>query len=218
MIIKEGATVLASGGEEIGSVDLVVLDPDTNDITHVVVKKGMFFTEQKVIPISNVGTATEDKLTLWASVDEWDNLQDFEESQYIAAEVTRPQTPGARPEPRPVFPKPTIAVTQSVSARGVQAMPRYVQRVVQNIPEGTVALDAGAKVIAKDGEYVGDIERISVDSKTEQATHLLLSAGIFTKQKREIPVTWVNTVVDNEVRLSVHSDQVEQLPEYKPQN
>jgi hypothetical protein len=40
----------------------------------------------------------------------------------------------------------------------------YVVKTERQIPEGTVALEEGAKVIGSDGEHVGKIERIFTDS------------------------------------------------------
>jgi hypothetical protein len=44
------AKVRARDGEEIGSVDRAVVDPRTNEITHIVVKTGAIFGRDIMVP------------------------------------------------------------------------------------------------------------------------------------------------------------------------
>ena len=37
-------------GDKVGSIDRLVIDPRTNEVTHIVVRKGFLFTKDKVIP------------------------------------------------------------------------------------------------------------------------------------------------------------------------
>ena len=39
--IKEGISVLTPGGEEVGRINRFILDPATNEVTHVVIHEGM---------------------------------------------------------------------------------------------------------------------------------------------------------------------------------
>ena len=97
MQFKEGAQVFTSDGEEAGKVDRVVLDPITNEITHLVVRKGFLFTEDKVVPIDLVQSATEERVEL-KGVEDLDALPQFEETYYVRAEETEPgraRAPGA---------------------------------------------------------------------------------------------------------------------------
>jgi hypothetical protein len=97
-------------------------------------------------------------------------------------------------------------------------MPRYVAKTEKNIPEGTVALEEGAKVIGSDGKEVGDIERILTDPLEDRATHLLIAEGLLLKDEKLIPTQWMTQVSEHEVHLSVGSAFVESLPEYQPQS
>jgi hypothetical protein len=93
----------------------------------------------------------------------------------------------------------------------------YVVKTERQIPEGTVALEEGAKVIGSDGEHVGNIERIFTDSQENRATHLLIEEGFILKEKKLVPTNWINLVFEDEVHLSVGSEHVDSLPEYQPQ-
>jgi uncharacterized protein YrrD len=59
-LIKD-AEVLSLAGEKIETLDRVVLDPETKEVSHIVVKKGMLFSTSKVIPISYVNLDGENR-------------------------------------------------------------------------------------------------------------------------------------------------------------
>ena len=83
-----------------------------------------------------------------------------------------------------------------------------------NIPEGTIALEEGAKVISTEGEKVGEIERVYVDEEEQRVTHLLISQGLVSKSRKLIPSMWVQSVSEDVVRLSVGEQFIETLPQY----
>jgi hypothetical protein len=84
-------------------------------------------------------------------------------------------------------------------------------QIVQNIPEGTVAVKEGAKVITAEGRHVGNVERVLADPSADQITHLLITNGLLTREVRLIPRTWVETWGEDTVRLRVKRDSVQKL-------
>ena len=92
--------------------------------------------------------------------------------------------------------------------------PAYVRRTEVNIPEGTVPLEEGAKVVSSDGDRVGKVERVYAEEEEQRVTHLLISQGLFSKERKLIPSMWVKHVLGDEVRLSISRNFVEQLPEH----
>ncbi|MGC9335229.1 MAG: PRC-barrel domain-containing protein, partial [Anaerolineae bacterium] len=93
--------------------------------------------------------------------------------------------------------------------------PEWVRTVEYNIPEGTVALEEGGAVISSDDEHIGKIEKILTDTQEHRATHLVISKGLLLKERKLIPTQWMRTVLQDKVYLSVSSDLIEDLPEYK---
>ena len=215
MQFTEGARVFTAEGESVGAIDRVVLDPDTKKVTHVVVRKGFLFAEDKVVPLSLVGHAAEDKVILRLGEGDLEDLADFEESHYVQAEHGTESAPGSAHWARPLYWYPAADSPWPTGGVAVQDRPRYIEKREQNIPEGTVALEEGAQVIGSDGRQVGDIERIFTDPVADRATHLLIAEGLFLKEKKLIPASWMTTVSEDEVHLLVDSDFVERLPEYK---
>ena len=64
MQFKQGASVYTSDGKDIGHIDRVVLNPRTKEVTHLVIRKGFLFSEDKLVPISLVAMGTGEGLTL----------------------------------------------------------------------------------------------------------------------------------------------------------
>src|ERR671924_29666 len=81
--LQEGTSVFTASGEEVGKINRFVLDPETNEVTHIVVQKGWLFTEDKVVPIDWVSSATEEKVTLNENTNDFDQLPPFEEMHFI---------------------------------------------------------------------------------------------------------------------------------------
>ena len=187
MQFKEGAEVFTTYGERVGTIDRVVLDPQTKEVTHLVVNKGFLFMDAKVVPMSLVGAATGDQVILRSGASGLDELPDFREPHVVPID------------------------------RGY-GKPKYVVKTQENIPEDSVALEEGTKVLSSDGEHVGDIERFLTDNLEEQVTHLLISEGLILKGKKLIPTKWITYISEAEVRLSVDSNLVESLPKYQAQD
>ena len=217
MQFKDGAEVFTADGERVGTIDRVVLEPDTKQVTHLVVQKGLLFTEDKLVPISLVGPTTEDRVTLRRDAGDLEKLPDFEKSHYVPVDRS-PQSQlasGSAHWARPMYMYPPVGSWLSSGGYDADAAPQYVARTEKQIPEGTVALEEGANVISTDGKRIGDIERIFTDPLADRATHLLISEGLILKDKKLIPTRWMTNVLEKEVHLSVDSDFVESLPEYQ---
>jgi uncharacterized protein YrrD len=221
MILKEGASVFTSDGREVGEIDRVAIDPESKEVTHVMVRKGLLFKTDKVVPISLVGTATEDRVTLREDTPDLEALPDFEKTHYVtvvdAAEAQSEDEADASP---PLYWYPPAGYTwwgpSSGPAYYGYPIPPYVVQTEKNIPEGTVALQEGAKVLSVDGDHVGNIEAVLTDAETDRATHLLISQGLLLKETKLIPTTWISTVLEDQVHLLVGSAQLQDLPSYEP--
>jgi uncharacterized protein YrrD len=86
MQIKNNAKVTMANGKDAGRIDRVVLDPKSKEVTHVVVRKGFVFTEDKVVPMNLIGSATDEGVVLRSDVGDLKDLPPFEETHYIHLE------------------------------------------------------------------------------------------------------------------------------------
>jgi len=225
MQFKQGANVFTSDGEKVGEIEQVVIDPKTDEVTHVVVEKGFLLTVDKVVPISLIGPATEDRVTLRENAGDLEALPDFEEKHYVMLDEDRLKEAYERGHPRPLHWYPPVRMSwwHSGGYLGYTGFfgypaPPYVLKTERNIPEGTVALKEGAKVISRDDEHVGDVEAVLTDPDEDRATHLVISQGLLLKERKLVPTSWVSAVMSDEVHLAVGSRLIEGLQEYEPKD
>jgi uncharacterized protein YrrD len=240
MEFKNGAKVLAADGEQIGRLNRLVINPRSNEVTHIVVEKGWLFPKDKVLPIDWVEKTEEKRVLLRDDVEDLKNLPDFETTHYVAVnedegikdlsafpDKVLPDVywypplrtywwkPGEYLGFRSYFgyPKPPYIDEPSIHARPqpeAQVRERSgVKRVTeQQVPDGTVAIKEGAKVFDEAGEHVGDISRVLTVPDEPCVTHIVVSKGILFKEEKLVPTTWIADVEEDEVRLAVSGELV----------
>jgi uncharacterized protein YrrD len=217
MKLKEDAKVVTADGQTVGHVDRVVMDPRTKEVTHVVVRKGWLFTEDKVVPIDLITGVVDDQVQLREGAGDLERLPDYEETTYIPLdEVERSRVP-AESYPPPLYWYPPYPAAGWGAYGFGYGGPQYVARTKENVPEGTVALAEGAKVISADDQHVGNVEQVLTDPQADRATHLVISEGLLLKTRRLIPTTWISDLGRDEVRLAVGAQLIQELREYQPQ-
>jgi uncharacterized protein YrrD len=222
MQFKEGTRVYTVDGRDAGTVDRVVLDPRTNKVSGIVVRKGWLFVEDKVVPIEMVDIASEDRVTLRETRHDLQELPEFKETYYVPAYeedykgVASPHSSYASP----LYTYPPVGVGWWGVGTYLDypvVEPEYVVRTDENIPPDTVALREGARVLSLDGEHVGDVQELFFDGDSKRVTHLLISKGILFKEHKLIPANWVELTGEDEVSLNVSTRVIEDLPEYQAQ-
>jgi uncharacterized protein YrrD len=214
MQFKENADVLTSDNQKVGRIDRVVIDPRSLEVTHLVVNKGFLFSQDKVIPIDRVEATTENGVVLKSGTENPDDLPDFEETHHIPVEDVA-SFRRKRPEyNRPMLWYGPLGGVPWWERRAYPGFtrPAFVKRTDRNIPDGAVPLEEGTKVISANGLHVGDVKRICIEPDEQRVTHLLISKGLLLKEKKLVPTHWIDHVWEDEVRLSIESDVIDQLP------
>lgn len=225
MEFKRGADVVTSDGDKVGDVDRVVIDPKTQEVTHLVVEKGFLLTVDKVLPISMVQNATEDRVTLRADVGDLEELPDYKETHYVEVEEARKVEPGDEDveveTAGSMYWVPPVGHSWwgtpgylGYPATFGYPAPPFVRETERNIPEGTVALNEGAPVFSGEGEHVGDVEEVFTEPQSGRVTHILVSEGLLLKDRKRVPTTWIKAFEHDEVFLAVGAEVLDRLPEY----
>lgn len=218
MQLKKGANVYTADGKKVGDVERVVMDPRSKEVTHIVVDKGFLFGEDKVVPISLVGTVEDDAgVHLREDAGDLDLLPNFIDTEFVPSGVE--QTVDDYPEDyaRPLYWYPPVGVGWWHGFGWPNYVTPELTSVKQvNIPDGTVALEEGADVIAADDERVGSVDAVLTEPEADRATHLVVSEGVLFADRKLVPMQWVDLVLENEVHLAVPSTVLEDLPDYEP--
>jgi sporulation protein YlmC with PRC-barrel domain len=220
MELKEGMSVVTPGGEEVGKVNRFVLDPATNEVTHIVLQKGWLLPEDKVVPFEMVREGSEGKIILSEEVGDFEQLPPFEETRFIRATDERPGD--GTPEGDPAYHYTPAYYWYPSHANigypgfglGYYAWPPAGE-TRRNIPEDTIPLKEGTDVISSDGEHVGDVERLIIEPDSGRATHFVISQGLLFKDRKLVPAHWVRMVEEDQVHLVVSARLLERLPAYE---
>ncbi|MEW5938870.1 MAG: PRC-barrel domain-containing protein [Chloroflexota bacterium] len=205
MQFQKNAHVLAANDREVGELERVVVKPATNEVTHIVVRHGSLFKKKdKVVPIGLVAEATKDQVVLKAETGDPESLPPFEEAR-IVDERGRAGRASSNVPPH-VLPGYSGGALFPPDPNDL-----IVTERVRNIPEGTVAMKEGAKVVAAEGERVGQVERVLAEPSEDRITHLLISSGLAAKARKLIPIRWVDSIDEDLVRLRVKKVSVDEL-------
>jgi sporulation protein YlmC with PRC-barrel domain len=197
------ATILSAEGKPVGSIERVVVNPQTHVLTDIVVSTGdRPNKEEKVVSVELVDETANGQIVLREEAGVLEGCPPFEERKPVPAE----SDPSAVEEESPLAGYP-ILTSPMTSLQDEEAS----TRIERNIPQGTVAMKEGAKVVTAEGKLIGNVERILVDPTVDQITHLLVASGLFLKQARLIPIMWVMSLGEDKIHLRVKKDSVEAL-------
>ncbi|MCC6191146.1 MAG: PRC-barrel domain-containing protein [Anaerolineales bacterium] len=217
MKLKKNARVVTAGGQAVGEVDRVVMNPRTKEVSHLVVRKGLLFPDDRVVPIDLIARSTDGQVILREDAGDLERLPVFEETHYVPLDdYERSQMPGGHYVP-PMYWYPPHPVVGWGLAGGDYYGPPNVIRTEENIPTGTVALAEGAKVISADGQHVGNVEQVLTDPQANRATHFVVSSGLLLKTRKLVPTAWISDLGRDEVHLAVGAHLLGELREYQPQ-
>jgi hypothetical protein len=207
---QQNANVVAANGRPVGQIERVVVHPESKAVSHIVVRTGSLLKkEERVVPVSLIAATDEERITLREDAGNLDSLPPFEEKRMVPREGQ-----DLPPEPGPVLPAANVYGAPLV---GLPAQPppssgeEFVKRTEQNIPEGSVAMKEGAKVITADGKAVGNVERLVADAPADQATYLVVSLGNLGRDRKLVPIDQVSLIDENQVHLSVEGDSLKEL-------
>lgn len=212
MRFKDGTSVVTADDHKVGEVARVVIDPQTREVTHIIVRQGFLFTEDSIVPVELIVSAQADEVRLRDTKDNLPELQALVEQHFVPIdELDDDAEFGAAP---PIISYPPVGGPWWGAGYMTYMPPAVVVESEPNLPEGSLLLNQGARVTSADGEHVGDIDEVIADSQSGEVTHFVVAAGLFFKERKLIPTGWIQKARTDEVVLSVRAQVLEGLPDY----
>ena len=201
LILHEGTPIESAGGDYLGEIDRLVIDPSGRRVTHVVVRKGIFFPSDKVIPVDVIEHADEQMVRLRDSVDA-DELPAFEEAHYVELDDMTSRSAG-RADVR------TYAWAYPLApAPGFPHYPVYPAEhqyeVERNVPADSAVIEPGTHVVTEDGQDIGAIKEVRVDDRGA-LSHVTVDPG-WLKSETLIPAHWISKVTEDKVEIGVGAE------------
>jgi len=207
--LQKDATILAEDGKKIGTLERVVLNPDINAVTDLVIRTGgLLNKEEKIVPMELVIETANDKVLLHGDAGDLQSFPPFEEERIVNEH-------GRNDDPLAFGGSPSVVAGYPVVGTPTAQTPsrQIVTRLEKNIPEGMIAMKEGAAVLAVDGRQVGNVESVIAEPIMGQIMHFVVSSGLFSWTNKLIPIRWVRTIGEESIRLRVDKSAIENLVE-----
>jgi uncharacterized membrane protein/sporulation protein YlmC with PRC-barrel domain len=174
-----------------GQSTCVIVDPNTMQVTHYVVKENTSPHTERLVPNEYIAEITPDLIRLRCTRAELGEMEPFVVTEYRQVEIPRYEGVQA-----------SMAV--DFSAPEIRTLPMEVEQV----PVGELALREGMPVDATD-KSVGRVDELLLDSDTGQITHLVLREGHLWGQRAVfIPVSMVEYVVEGRILLKLDRETI----------
>jgi hypothetical protein len=224
-----------------GELVRVVVDPIQRAITHLVVEERHGQEVGRLVPIDLVETATERRLRLHCTLEQFASLEAAEETKFV-------QSPGGQwgygPGQMLMLPffglggmgmlgglgmgmggmgmgglgmgglgMGRMGMGMGGMGMGGLGMGASQQAVTYDkVPPGEVEVRRGQRVHASDGP-IGHVRGLVIDPGDHQVTHVLLDEGhLWGRKEVSIPISAVTGVDDDGVRLSLTKAEIADLP------
>lgn len=72
-----------------------------------------------------------------------------------------------------------------------------------------------APVVTADGKEIGHLDRVVLDPKTKEVTHMIVHKGAFLAHDKVLPVESIGSAQRERITLKHGVDDVEQMPEFR---
>jgi uncharacterized protein YrrD len=211
--IQFGQGVYSRDGEKLGSVDHLVLNTENNHLESLVVRQGVLAGD-KLVDIDLIEQVQDDRVVLSLPADETEQLPDFVEERFVLApsdvSVEQPFiVPAAGMGGGSLFyPVATTAfVTESASLYEPASPNPPPIEDRSNIPPEDVMIGQGTDVVGADGHKVGTVDEVMFDEHGRTAG-FVIKEGLIFKHRLRVPMDWVESAGEDEIRLNVPSDVV----------
>jgi sporulation protein YlmC with PRC-barrel domain len=179
-----------------GRSTYVVIDPIIDKVTHIVVRDHRFPHIEYLVPIELIVESTPNSIRLRCKEDELRMLDPFLETHYEEGDLDAPPYDHSQYWLWPyVIPEDEVIPVE-----------------YERVPPGELAVRRGARVDATDG-HIGVVDEFLIDPASGHISHLILREGHLWGQKDvTIPVSEIDQVEADTVRLELSKDEIEALP------
>lgn len=218
--IKLEADVVSSNGNKVGTVDRVIVHPETLEIEGIIVSEGFLFNTDRIVKEEMIDRVDADGNVVLSITDEdEERLPELASARFVGAndqmlgrlsEMHHMATPAATGQVL-VFSERVDPEYAPAPDSPLQPAPTNPPNIVDrdNLPEGTVTLEEGTDVIDIEGEKIGEIDDVIYDAD-DQITEIVVGSGIIFTHQVRIPAAWIESVTSDTVVISRTAEQAEE--------
>jgi uncharacterized protein YrrD len=207
--INIGATI-ENQGHEIGRVERVVLNGDSYEATHLVVKQGgLLHPRYLLMPFDWVIGSGSDRVLIDRADDEVAALPNFEMQHYVRLdqlddERARHPRSAIRPSDWINYVVPFVA-----SAFGDPYHAPGVVVTDQLLSPSESAVNRGLPVESSDGHKIGEIHEVLLSEPEWRLSGIIITRGFILKHPMRLPADWVARIGRDRITLNRSRQQLE---------
>ena len=207
--INIGAMV-ENGGGEIGRIERIILDHNSFEAAHLVIRHGGGLHPRHILmPVNWVVAANHDRVVIERSVAEFEALPNFETQHFVSLDhLDEEQWEHPRSKIRPtdwinyLLPLVANAFGDPFHTPGVV--------VTNQLLEATEnATGRGLPVETSDEHKVGEVAEVLLSKPDWRLSALIISAGRVTSQPIRIPADWIGIIQSDRIMLNRNREQFE---------
>ena len=200
---KLGAQVRCQD-EACGGLAGLVANPDSRQVTHLIVKEGFLFTRSSVLPLSAV------RRTLGADIEISITSQEFD--QYPEYQVVTYEAPADGYE------QPIVSGTAHTEPYGTGGaiVPMVKRKIREGIVTGQVVIEEGMPISNLVGK-IGQVEHVIVDRETYNITYLVVHRGLIFTERLMVPISMVEELHEDGIAVAGANEALERLSHYAPE-
>jgi uncharacterized protein YrrD len=205
MNIKLGAKVKTSDGQEVGTIDKLILDPAGGEVKSAVVRKGFILTDDIEIPTGDLQVESDDLALLSISADRLADLPRFNEASYAPPP----------PDYVPLYGYPTEGVLWPLGGLDRTVLEtrstgeREAEVILRRQDFENAVIDRGSDVKSLEGEKVGELHSLSFDPASHRLVNLVVRKGFLLTEDCEFPAETIADVDDGVVFLRLSKADIE---------
>lgn len=198
-----GAPVQCTNGQ-CGKLAGVVINPESQHITDLIVEKGFLLKHDRVLPISVMEGATEENVYLSISSDELD-----QHPEYRLVEYQEPAT-GLEQQSN------LVATPYGLQQGALEpVVPMVRKKIREGIAPGQKIIEQGMPVNNGYGTF-GKVDHVLMNPENQEITHLVVRRGMIFSDHVIIPISMFEEVREDSVFVTGSDEELEQLPRYTP--
>ena len=202
------ATVICLDGEW-GKSSHVIIEQNSKNITHFVVKKSNFLDSQKyLVPIEAVFKTTSESIHLSCTKEELAAMPPFTEMRFFNT-ITSQFEPLKNFSDEAIYNSSPYLGWSDTSLNNGDIFLMGIEEEL--IPVGEMAIHRGASVEATDG-HIGRVEEFLLDPNDKHITHLVLEEGHFWHKKElTLPMSAIARMDEEYIYLKLDKKAVKAL-------
>lgn len=223
--IALGAMVRSADGEEVGTIDQLVIDAHTQTIESFILRSGLFHNHDYVVPIETIAREDADQtLHLAFTAAQVRAMPEFTQQNFVVAEHTEqtewryliPTGMGAGMAP------PTQGAASGEGARaydpgsgslfGGEDPTDETVMTESSLGAWDYQVGTGTKVVTRDDHTIGTLHEVAIDAEGKPQG-IVVATGPLHRGHRTIPIAQVHAAGGEQIVLTVTKDAYESTAE-----